>query len=459
MKILKYLLLAIPVSLISCGDDDEGSGTPSSTFTVTIENVDEPEAFFQSGIFNTPDGASEPGPVMPGSGDSYSFSFYAGPAYLPMTETKLSFTTMLVASNDLFFAPKGEGIDLYDDNGNPISGDITDQVYLWDAGTEINREPGSSDQPGPGNEPAGSGTDEGGNVTLLEESGGEIPVTIINDMGGEETFNYPAVSELIKVTISNDGTLFTVTIENPSETSSQPSPLSPGGYAIHVESDPFFTAGESEMDNGIEEIAEDGMPGNFSSFLEENTGLTIPLSPGVYAVHESGSMPLFTAGEADLGEGLEAIAEDGIPADLANALMGKATVSTSAAFDTPVGASGPAAIGPGGSYEFSFEASPEDRLSLATMFVQSNDWFYSFSEEGLALYDGDEPISGDVTGSVSLYDAGTEVDEVPGAGLNQVIRQSALDTGPADIDGTVRTVTDSDLPDVSSVIKITVTNN
>ena len=58
---------------------------------------------------------------------------------------------MLVGSNDLFLAPLGTGIDLYDENGNPVNGDITDQVYLWDAGTEVNRAPGSDDQPGPGN--------------------------------------------------------------------------------------------------------------------------------------------------------------------------------------------------------------------------------------------------------------------------------------------------------------------
>ncbi|KKL45544.1 hypothetical protein LCGC14_2354640, partial [marine sediment metagenome] len=48
---------------------------------------------------------------------------------------------MLAATNDVFFAPKDEGIALFDENGNPISGDITDQVYLWDAGTEVNEEP------------------------------------------------------------------------------------------------------------------------------------------------------------------------------------------------------------------------------------------------------------------------------------------------------------------------------
>ena len=458
MKIFKLLLLIIPVIILSCSDDDEGTTPVTSSFTVTIENVNTPKSFFQSGIFNTPDGASDPGPVLPGSGDSYSFSFHAGPSYLPMTETKLTFLTMLVASNDLFFAPKGMGIDLYDDAGNPITGDITDQVFLWDAGTEVNRAPGSSDQP-PSGEPAGTGTDESGTVTLLEEMTGVIPVTILNDMDMEETYEYPTISEMIKVSIANDGTMFTVTIENMSGSSNTPTPLSPGGFVVHTADNPIFTNGDPERDNGVQEIAEDGMPGNFATFIEENTGLIVPLSPGAFAVHDEGVNPIFSSGSPDFDEGLEAIAEDGIPADLVSALNAKGEVSMAGAFDTPVGASTPAAIGPGGSYSFTISAVPGDRLSLVTMFVQSNDWFYSFSEDGLALFDGNVPVSGDVTASINLYDAGTEIDEVPGAGLNQVIRQSGFDIGPADPNNTVRAVNEAGLPSVAEVIQVSITPN
>ncbi|WP_416208525.1 spondin domain-containing protein [Fodinibius sp.] len=49
---------------------------------------------------------------------------------------------MFVQSNDLFFSFDSEGIALFDENGNPVSGDITDRIMLWDAGTETDEEPG-----------------------------------------------------------------------------------------------------------------------------------------------------------------------------------------------------------------------------------------------------------------------------------------------------------------------------
>src|SRR5215467_10049948 len=37
--------------------------------------------------------------------------------------------------------PAGSGIELFK-NGTPISGDITSQIILWNAGSEVNHEPG-----------------------------------------------------------------------------------------------------------------------------------------------------------------------------------------------------------------------------------------------------------------------------------------------------------------------------
>jgi hypothetical protein len=61
---------------------------------------------------------------LPGS--AYEFSFTAEPG------TRLSFATMFVQSNDLFYAPSSSGIPLLDSSGNPTSGDITDLVMLWE---------------------------------------------------------------------------------------------------------------------------------------------------------------------------------------------------------------------------------------------------------------------------------------------------------------------------------------
>jgi len=48
---------------------------------------------------------------------------------------------MLAATNDVFFGPKDLGIPLFDADNLALTGDISSQVYLWDAGTEGNEEP------------------------------------------------------------------------------------------------------------------------------------------------------------------------------------------------------------------------------------------------------------------------------------------------------------------------------
>ena len=101
------------------------------------------------------------------------------------------------------------------------------------------------------------------------------------------------------------------------------------------------------------------------------------------------------------------------------------------------------------------------RFSFATMLTESNDLFYGFDPTGLALFGTDgTPIRGDVTAQVALYDAGTEVDEEPGIGLNQAIRQAAPDTG-TDENGTVVRVDGSNdgysYPADDQIIRITIT--
>ncbi|MCA6078560.1 spondin domain-containing protein [Fulvivirga sedimenti] len=448
------VLMAIVIMFVlaSCNDDDD-DGTPVSnpvTFEVTIENINPALPFYQSGIFNTPDGAAAPGPVLPGSGDTYTFTFNAGSNYVPGAVPRLSFLTMLVASNDLFLAPGENGIPLFDSNGDPLNGDITDEIYLWDAGTEVNRMPGSPDQPGPSSDPAGSGTDENGLVTLLGGTGSEISVEITTE-SGTGNYIYPPVDELVRVTISNTGTVFTVTLENLSGSSNVPSPLSPGGFAIHIGDQILFAEGEAERGNGIEEIAEDGITTVFADYVGDNNGLIVPLSPGVFAVHDAGILPLFEDGQNDYGDGLEAIAEDGDPSALTTVLASVPGVTESGAF-------GSAPIGPGGSYQFTFTARPGDYLSWATMFVQSNDWIYTFDEEGVSLFNGNTPASGDLTSLVKLYDTGTETDQYPGAGEDQAIRQPAADTGAPDANVLVREITSPGdiIPATNETIRVTI---
>jgi hypothetical protein len=141
--------------------------------------------------------------------------------------------------------------------------------------------------------------------------------------------------------------------------------------------------------------------------------------------------------------GLEAQAEDGNPAELVNSLE-KMHHSSSlhGVFNTPVGAMGPGPIGPGAAYEFSFNATPGMKLSMALMFGQSNDLFYA-NDVGVALFDSKgKAIGGDITSKLTLWDAGTEINQEPGVGPDQAPRQKSANTGAAE-NGRVHKAKDS----------------
>ena len=180
---------------------------------------------------------------------------------------------------------------------------------------------------------------------------------------------------------------------------------------------------------------------------------TVPLSPGVFAVF-TGTNPLFTVGQA-ADEGTERIAEDGNEAVEAASAFSTA-VTQHGSFTAPAGTDN--LIGPGETATFTITgASPGDLLQLETMFAQSNDWFYAFSGEGLALFTGSTPVSGDVTSSLVLYDAGTEEDTAPGTGAFQAVVQVAANTGPADDNTQIRLASGFTIPATTAVIKITIT--
>lgn len=187
------------------------------------------------------------------------------------------------------------------------------------------------------------------------------------------------------------------------------------------------------------------------------SGFVTPFSPGVWIVQKKNSAPLFVAGQADFGEGLEAIAEDGSPATLDANLQNDPKVRSKGVFAVPTGAAGPAPIFPGDAYEFYITAKPNDYLNFASMFIQSNDLFVGPDAQGIALFDQNRnPISGDVTAYLELWDAGTEVNEEPGVGPNQAPRQSGPNTGQ-DENGVVQVVNDGfSYPALSDVILVTV---
>jgi hypothetical protein len=113
------------------------------------------------GVFNTPVGAMGAGPIRPG--ESFEFTVTAGPGM------KLFMTQMFGQSNDWFYAPGANGIALFDTKGMPVSGDITDQFYLWDAGTEKDEELGIGPTQGPRQKGPNTGQDEHGVVHRVND--------------------------------------------------------------------------------------------------------------------------------------------------------------------------------------------------------------------------------------------------------------------------------------------------
>ena len=114
------------------------------------------------GVFNTPVGAMGAGPIRPG--DSYEFTVTAAPGM------KLFMTQMFGQSNDWFYAPGANGIALFDSKGMAVSGDITDQLYLWDAGTEKDEEIGIGPNQGPRQKGPNTGEDEHGVVHRVKDA-------------------------------------------------------------------------------------------------------------------------------------------------------------------------------------------------------------------------------------------------------------------------------------------------
>ncbi|MEM7735570.1 MAG: spondin domain-containing protein [Deinococcota bacterium] len=431
---VKTGLIALLALLVLAACSSDSTEEDPTTFTIRLENVSGIISAGSSGVFNTPTGADGPGPAFPESG--YSFTVTAFPG------DRLSFATMFVQSNDLIFAPGQDGIPLYNDDGSPLSGDITSQVSLWDVGTEVNEEPGV----GPNQAPRQAGPNTGATEFA--------PVTLISNV--DDGFSYPDVVGYIQVTVTpGDNNSFTVDIANISQDNALAGPISPGVWVIHRTSAPLFEAGELDYGQGLEAIAEDGAAGILGSVLAGiDAQLIGPISPGV-AIATSDNNPLFTVGTADRGEGLEGIAEDGSTA-------GYADRDGFIVFNTPDGASDAGPAFPGNSYTVTVSAMPGDRLSLATMFVQSNDIFIAPDDNGIGLFRDGEPLTGNITRYFELWDAGTEVNEEPGVGLNQAPRQTGPNTGD-DENGVVRAITDVndgyDYPPVGGVVQITITAN
>ncbi len=437
MKILRYVLSLTLVTMLftQCQKNDvldplsddlmlkHGSkhdGPPKGTFTVTIKNVSKPYDYFAAGGKFVPDGATAAGPAFPGQ--SFTISFHAGKGH------KLSFATMYGASNDLFYGPGDEGIQLF--NGDtPLTGDITSMISLWDAGTEVNHAPASGEQ----------GDNE------------HVPVKSVRNADNVmDGFSYNTVEENVQVLLAYDGTSkFTLTIKNLPASST---PLSPVAWVVHYDMQkPIFEEGSPDYGKGLEMLAEMGNADPLRVYLARHSGYVSPIAPGVWVVHKKGFKPIFKYGKKDYGKGLEMLAEMGDPSTLAASLMAEGY--TSGVYNTPDGATSPAPIFPGESFSFTVDAKAGEYLSFASMLGKSNDLFFAPDDMGIRLYNGRESKRGNVTWEVKLWDAGTEPNEYPGAGIHQ-------GPGGTDENGKVMIVHDRfRYPDVYRMIRVSITRN
>ena len=167
----------------------------------------------------------------------------------------------------------------------------------------------------------------------------------------------------------------------------------------------------------------------------------------LFHANHSGGFSLFAEGTSTRFVGLERLAEDGD----GDALRTAADVSGAT---SQVGlASKPAA--PGESFTVTVTPTAAfPRLSIATMVATSNDAFLAFPPEGVDLLDSSNElrpavdVQAEMNRVVAVWDAGTEANQTPGAGSNQIAINASPNTGPADGNNTVRRYADAanDLP-------------
>lgn len=176
-----WLVGTIDAPLFRTGEKDWGHGLESLAEdgdpTKQAEFCKKHKGIVGVGVYNTPVGASMPGPITPGNAFEFTFEASSG--------QRLFLANMWGQSNDLFFGTNELGIPLFDAKDTPLSGDITNRLFLYDAGTEVNEEPGFGPNQGPRQSGPNTGVDENGVVR---------PVL--------DQWHYPTVVSTIRVTVT-----------------------------------------------------------------------------------------------------------------------------------------------------------------------------------------------------------------------------------------------------------------
>src|SRR5262245_2258039 len=179
-----YVIHATRAPLFASGKPDRGQGLQALAEDgppgPLAESLKGKPGIAHVGFTDTAIGAKKPGDIWPG--DAFEFKVTAKPG------ERLTIAMMFAQSNDLFYAPRENGIALFDASGKPISGDVTAQIVLWDAGTEVNEEPGLGPNTAPLQPAPHTGRPEHGVVQPISEV--------------KDGFHYPSVAEVLRVTIT-----------------------------------------------------------------------------------------------------------------------------------------------------------------------------------------------------------------------------------------------------------------
>lgn len=331
------------------------------------------------------------GPTLPGG--RQVFQVQASRA----ARSRLSLATMLVASNDGFYALPEAGLELFDAQGQPLPSRVL-TPGLYDAGTEAN-------------EALGAGRHQPGRQVAANTGPGEAVVSLFS----AGTRLVPRAERLVEISVSESAGELVISLRNRSA----------------------------------------------------EAGFATPIAPLFYTLHQDG-YTLFQDG-ASAPRGLETLAEDGSPAALVAAVGADPLVGMAGAQTTTLQRpnAGPGAALPGETFELRLDTAGAERLSLAAMLVQTNDWFLALPPTGLSLRDATgalrsaTDLEAELRRTLTIWDAGTEANQVPGAGSFQPMRQTAGNTGPLDADDTVRLALDlgSDLEGrgAGGVAQVTVT--
>lgn len=192
-----------------------------------------------------------------------------------------------------------------------------------------------------------------------------------------------------------------------------------------------------------------------SSFTAaDGSPLPVVFSPALWVL-AGAERPVFTVGQPASPE-LETFAEDADPGPLADLLLRESGVSLVGVVNQT--ATGQGLLSPGEKYSFFVAAPQGERLSLLMTYLQANDVFAATADAGVPLFDpAGNPRSGDITGDFALYDAGTEVNQAPGLGPDQVPRQTQPNSGASE-QGVVAPVNDGfPYPALGAVLRVTIT--